>query len=104
MKRQKPAGGDTPPDFVTRKPFTEKPSAALLKANVDIARHNLQVKLDWVKRETWRVAKEVALEDDKEATRKMDQYVRTVFKDEPRKMAEWEELMSRYDFTDEVLE
>jgi hypothetical protein len=104
MKEPKPAGGDTPPDFVAKKQFPEKPSAALRKANVDIARHNLQAKLAWFKRETFRVAKEVAAEGDKEATRDMDKYVRSVFKDDRRIMAEWEELMSRYDFTDDVLE
>src|SRR5436190_20869255 len=104
MKEPKPAGGDTPPDFLSKQQFTEKPSAALRKANLDIARHNLQVKLAWFKRETFRAAKEVASEGDKEATRRMDQYVRSVFKDDRRIMTEWEELMSRYDFTDDVLE
>jgi hypothetical protein len=104
MKRPKPSGGDMPPNFIARKQFTEKPSAALRKANVDIARHNLQVKVAWFKRETFRVAKQVALEGDKEATRDMDKYVRSAFKDDRRIMAEWEELMSRCGFTDDVLE
>jgi len=104
MKPKRPAGGDTPPDFLAKRPFTEKPSKELLQTNVDIARHNLQVKLAWFRKETFRVAKEVALEGKEEEIRKMDQYVRSVFADDSTRMAEWEELMSRYEFMAETLE
>ena len=75
-----------------------------MQTNVDIARHNLQVKLAWFRKETFRVAKEVALEGKEEEIRKMDQYVRSVFADDSTRMAEWEELMSRYEFMAETLE
>lgn len=104
MRPKRPAGGDVPPEFLGKGQFSEKPSEKLLQTNVDIARHNLQVKLAWFKKETFRVAKEVALEGKEENIRQMDKYVRSVFADEPSKMAEWEELMSRYEFMDETLE
>ena len=104
MRDTKPAGDDTPPDFRKKQPFTEKPSDALLQMNVDIARHNLEVTLKRTKEGCFRAAKEIALEGDEEKARQMDQFVRSQYADEPRKMAEWDEIMARYDFTDDVLE
>ena len=104
MKRTKPAGGDTPPDFLSKQPFTEEPSAALRKMNVDIARHNLEVTLTRFKEKCFRAAKEVALEGDEEKARQMDDFVRKVYADEPRKLAEWEKIMSRYEFTDDTID
>ena len=104
MKPQKPAGNDVPPDFLANRPFAEKPTAKLLQTNVDIARHNLQVKLAWVKKETFRVAREVALEGKEDEIRKMDEYVRKVFADDATRMAEWEQLMSRYEFMEDTRE
>ena len=104
MRRRKPAGGDTPPDFLNKQPFAEKPSAKLRKTNVDIARHNLEVRLAWFKKETFRVAKEVAAEENEENTREMDKYVRKAFANDSRIIAEWEELMAKIGLVDDVID
>ena len=104
MRPTKPVGGDTPPDFLRKQPFTEKPSDALLQTKVDIARHNLEVTLKRTKEGCFRAAKAIALEGDEEKARQMDDFVRKVYADEPRKIAEWEQIMSRYEFTDDILE
>jgi hypothetical protein len=57
MRPTKPAGGDTPPDFLNEQPFVEKPSDALLQMNVDMARHNLEVTLKRTKEGCFRAAK-----------------------------------------------
>lgn len=104
MKRSKPAGGDMPRESLNKKRFTEKPSAELLKTNVDIARHNLQVSLKRMREECFRVAKEIALEGDEEEVRQMDEFVRKQYLDEPRKMAEWKALTKHYQFNDDTIE
>jgi len=48
--------------------------------------------------------KEIALEGNEEKVREADKAVRGIFYDEPKKMAEWEELMSRYEFMEETIE
>ena len=103
MRPTKPAGGDTPRDFL-KQSFTEKPSDALLQMNVDIARHNLEVTLKRTKEGCFRAATEIALEGDEEKVRQMDQFVRSQYADEPRKIAEWEQIMSRYEFIDDTIE
>lgn len=67
---------------------------------VNLARHNLEVSLKAAKEKCFNAAKQMALEGLKEA-RKVDEFVRKVYADEPRKMAEWEEVMRRYEFADE---
>ena len=68
--------------------------------NVDLARHNLEVTLKRTKEGCFRAAKEIALESARKA-REMDAFVRSQYADEPRKMAEWEKIMARYEFLDE---
>lgn len=68
--------------------------------SVNLARHNLEVTLKKTKEQCFRAAKEIGLESAKGA-RKMDAFVRSQYADEPRKMAEWDEIMSKYEFTDE---
>ena len=97
MKKNQPAGGDTPQDFIDQQPFQVTPSPALLKTNVDIARHNLQVRLKQVKEGCFRAAKKTVEEGDHEKIQKMDAFVRKVYTDEPDKMAEWEALMWKYE-------
>lgn len=60
------------------------------------ARHNLQVKLKQLKEKCFRAAKESAAESPERA-REMDGFVRKSYADEPRKMAEWEEVMRRWE-------
>lgn len=103
MKTNKPAGGDMPPDFEDKQPFTVAPSDKLRKTNVDLARHNLQVKLKRFKEEAFRAAKEV-VRNREEKSREMDAFVRKVYADEPRKMAEWEVIWTEYELGAEELE
>ena len=70
---------------------------------VKLARHNLEVTLKRTKEECFRAAKEIALESAKGA-RKMDGFVRRQYADEPRKMAEWDLIMQKYEFMDEEVE
>jgi len=67
---------------------------------VNLARHNLEVTLKRTKEQCFRAAKEIALES-LEGFKKMDAFVRSQYSDEPRKMAEWDEIMQKYEFLDE---
>lgn len=71
------------------------------EVSVNLARHNLEVTLKRAKEQCFRAAKEIALESV-EGARKMDAFVRGQYGDEPRKMAEWDEIMQKYEFPDEV--
>lgn len=73
---------------------------ALHDACVNLARHNLEVAPEAHQRECFRVAKIAASESLEEAM-KFNAFVRKQYADEPRKMAEWEEIMRRYEFADE---
>jgi hypothetical protein len=68
--------------------------------SVNLARHNLEVTLRRTKEQCFRVAKEIALESAKGA-RRMDAFVRSQYADEPKKMAEWDKIMQKYEFLDE---
>jgi hypothetical protein len=68
--------------------------------SVNLARHNLEVTLKRTKEECFRVAKEIALENV-EGFKKMDAFVCKQYADEPKKMAEWEKIMQKYEFLDE---
>lgn len=65
-----------------------------------LARHNLEVTLKRTKEQCFQAAKKIALEGV-EGARKMDAFVRSQYADEPRKMAEWDEIMLRYAFADD---
>lgn len=68
--------------------------------SVNLARHNLEVKLRHTKEQCFRIAKECGSESF-EGFRKMDAFVRSQYADEPKKMAEWEEIAQKYEFLDE---
>jgi hypothetical protein len=68
---------------------------------LNLARHNLEVTLKSFKEQCFRAAKEIALNEGVKEARKMDAFVRSQYADEPRKMAEWEEIMLKYAFSDE---
>lgn len=68
--------------------------------SVNLARHNLEVILKRTKEQCFRAAKEIALESAERA-KQMDAFVRSQYADEPRKMAEWEKIMQKYEFVDE---
>ncbi len=68
--------------------------------SVNLARHNLEVTLKRTKEQCFKAAKRMALEDIEEF-KKVDGFVRSQYADDPRKMAEWEEIAQRYEFLDE---
>lgn len=68
--------------------------------SLNLARHNLEVLLKSTKEQCFRAAKECALESA-EGFKKMDAFVRSQYSDEPKKMAEWDEITQKYEFLDE---
>lgn len=81
----------------------EELSDVFYDMSVKLARHNLEVALRRTKEQCFRAAKECASES-LEGFRKMDDFVRSQYADEPMKLAEWEEIARRYEFTDDVIE
>lgn len=67
---------------------------------LNLARHNLEVTLKRTKEQCFRAAVEMGLESAEEA-KKMDAFVRKQYWDEPRKMAEWDKVMQKYELSDE---
>jgi len=63
--------------------------------SVNLARHNLEVMLKRTKEECFRAAKECGSESF-EGFKKMDAFVRNNYADEPKKMAEWDEIAQKY--------
>ena len=104
MDPNKPAGHDVPPDFLAKRQFAEEPSLKYLKMARDLIDRDLEVMYYRVKDDFFDAMKEIAIEGNEEKVRKADETVRGVFYDEPGKMAEWEELMSRHEFMEETLE
>jgi len=104
MDENKPAGHDVPPEFLAKRQFTEEPSREYLKMARDLIDRDLEVMFYRVKDDFFEAMKEIAIEGNEEKVRQADEAVRGIFYDEPKKMAEWEELMSRYEFMEETLE
>jgi hypothetical protein len=67
---------------------------------VKLAVHNLEVTLKRTMEGCFRAAKKMASESF-EGAKEMDAFVRQQYADEPRKMAEWEAIMQKYEFMDE---
>jgi hypothetical protein len=70
------------------------------KMRLNLARHNLEVTLKRTKEQCFRAAKECGSES-LEGFKKMDAFVRNQYYDEPKKMAEWDEIARKYEFMDE---
>src|SRR5881394_1398643 len=104
MKPDQPAANDVSPDFLAKRPFPEVPSAKYLQMARYLNDHNLEVLFYRIKDDFFDTMKEIAIEGNEEKVRQADEAVRGIFYDEPGKMAEWEELMSRHDFMEETLE
>ena len=104
MKSDRPAANDVSPDFLAKRPFAELPSAEYLQMARYLSDHNLEVLFYRVKDNFFEAMKEIAIEGNEEKVRQADKAVRGVFYDEPGKMAQWEELMPRYEFMEETLE
>jgi hypothetical protein len=67
---------------------------------VNLARHNLEVTLKRTKEQCFLAAKQCGLES-LEGFKKMDAFVRNQYYDEPKKMAEWDEIAQKYVVSDE---
>ncbi len=72
-------------------------------ASVNLARHNLQVTLRQTMEKFFQAAKKVGLESAEQA-RAVDDFVRRFYSNQPRKMAEWDEIMAKYEFMDEEID
>ena len=87
----------------------EKLDDKFFEAGVHLAKSNLEAALNRYREECFRVAKLVACDvaagkkpmDD---LRKMDKFVRSVYTDQPRKMAEWEEVMKGFEFSEDTVD
>ena len=104
MKSDRPAANDVSPDFLARRRFAELPSAKYLQMARHLIDHNLEVMFYRVKDDFFDGMKEIAIEGNEEKVRQADEAVRGIFEEEPKKMAEWEELMSRHEFMEDTLE
>ena len=104
MKPDRPAANDVPPEFLAKRPFAEEPSLKYLKMARELIDHDLEVLFYRIRDDFFDAMKEIALEGNEEKVRQADEAVRGIFYDQPGKMAEWEELMSRYEFMEETLE
>ena len=87
----------------------EKLDDRFFDTSVHLARTNLEAALNRVREDCFRVAKQIAREVAEGKTpmddlRKMDEFVRKAYTDLPRKMAEWEEIMSEFDLSEEMLD
>jgi hypothetical protein len=71
--------------------------------SVNLARHNLEVTLRRTKEQCFLAAKACA-RDSLDGFKKMDAFVRSQYADEPKKMAEWDEIAQKYEFVDDEIE
>ncbi|HEX8071825.1 MAG TPA: hypothetical protein VF546_17895 [Pyrinomonadaceae bacterium] len=70
--------------------------------SVALARHEVDVSRKRLREMCFRIAKECARQNA-EVAREMDVLVRQQYGEEAQKMAEWEEIMRQYEFTDDVI-
>lgn len=75
----------------------------LSEAMLNLARHNVQVILKQTMEKFFQAAKKVGRESAEQA-RAVDDFVRRFYSDQPRKMAEWDEIMAKYEFMDDVID
>jgi hypothetical protein len=84
----------------------EKLEDKFFEVGRNMARHNLEVSLKRFKDECFRVAKLIAQDAatgkaEMDTLRQMDTFVRSTYIDDPRRMAEWEELTRGFDLSEE---
>lgn len=87
----------------------EKLSDKFYDASVHLARTNLEAALSRFRRDCFRAAKWLARDvaEGKEPVdklRQMDEFVRKVYVDQPREMAEWEEIMKDFDLSQDMVD
>lgn len=78
----------------------EKVDEVFYNMSVNLARHNLEVTLRRIKEHCFEAARKAGTESF-DGFKKMDDFVRSQYSDEPKKMAEWEQIAQRYEFMDE---
>lgn len=79
----------------------EEANDQFVEVSVKLARHNLEVALKRTKEQCFQAAKEIALES-LEGFKKMDAFVRKQYADEPKKIAEWDNILWQYEFPNEA--
>jgi hypothetical protein len=87
----------------------EKLDDKFFEAGRHLARSRLEASLSRFREDCFRVAKLVARdvakgEREMADLRKMDEFVRKAYTDQPRKMAEWEEVMQGFEFSEDALD
>ena len=87
----------------------EKLSDRFYDTSVHLARTNLEASLNRAREECFRVAKLVAQDvaagkQPMDKLRQMDDFVRKAYTDQPRKLAEWEEIMKEFDLSQDVID
>jgi hypothetical protein len=87
----------------------EKLDDRFFDVSVRLAESNLEAALNRYREDCFRVAKLVAREvaageTPMDVLRKMDDFVRKAYTDQSRKMAEWEEIMSGFDLSQDTID
>ena len=87
----------------------ERLSDKFYDAGVHLARTNLEAALSRFRRDCFRAAKWLARDvaegkEPMDKLRQMDEFVRKVYTDQPRKMAEWEEVMGEFKFSEDTVD
>lgn len=81
----------------------EQVSLVFARMSMKLAEHDLEVAVRRVSEDMFRHAKEEALQSEERA-KAWDSHVRDIFDDEPKKIAEWEQVMQRYEFSDDEID
>lgn len=81
----------------------EKVSLVFAKMSLKLAEHDLEVAVRRVSEDMFKYAKEEGLLSEEKA-KAWDRHIREIFDEEPKKLAEWEQIMQRYEFSDDVIE
>ncbi|MFL6336001.1 MAG: hypothetical protein ACJ754_22050 [Pyrinomonadaceae bacterium] len=87
----------------------EKLDDRFFDTSVHLARSNLEAALSRFRRDCFRAAKSLARDvaEGKQPVddlRKMDDFVRSVYTEHPREMAEWEEIMKDFDLSQDTID
>lgn len=87
----------------------EKLDDRFFEVSVHLAESNLEAALSRFHRACFRMAKWVAgdVAEGKRSLddlRMVDDFVCSVFNDQPRQMAEWEEIMSQFDLSEDTID
>ena len=81
----------------------EKVSLVFAEMSLKLAEHNLEVAVKRVLEDFFRSATADALLSEEKA-KAWDSHIREIYDDEPKKIAEWEQIMQRYEFSDDEID